>query len=162
MGPSKAFADFMLLSIVPLMALVALSDCMSHLSFRIARLFGFRRPDGILLVLTVFAGLAGLTVLFASHIAYWSIYDEVIGVPSYHKPEYEAALAVWRARERLVMLYFYFDGAAILFSIIASVWLALRQKRSVILWFLMGVFGNAGSVIWLIADRRRRMRLVRG
>jgi hypothetical protein len=53
------------------------------------------------------------------------------------------------------------DLALLLFSPLTCLWLAFRQKRSVIVWFLMGGFGTMGSVVWLLAEQRKSTRLAR-
>lgn len=164
MSTFEIVADMLFLSILPLMALVALSGGAWRLSSRLATRFGFRRPDGILLALTVLAGLAGLILFFASNSASWATgmgENFYTGPPSYHKPEYEAYMAKLAADQRLVMSFVYADMAAILLCPIASAWLAFRQKRSVILWFVMGVFGTIGAIVRLIAEQRKNAHLTR-
>jgi cell division protein FtsL len=145
---SDSYAIFML-SFVPVMALALMGDCALRLTLRLAGMLGLKRPDGMLLILTLLAAMAWL--LWSTQFPIW---DSVL--PSrIHRAAFDAAVAADQARQRQVMLFLYFDGAAIVLCAIASVWLAVRQKRSLILWLLMGIFGTAGSVIWLMVNRRR-------
>jgi hypothetical protein len=158
MGPFETVSDMLFLSILPLMALVALSDRGWRLSSQLASFFHFRRPDGMLLVFTLLTGLAWLILFFVSNSASWATglaHKMVVGPPSYHKPEYEAFMAEMDRRRTWVMLYLYADMAALLLCPLVSAWLAFRQKRSVILWFVMGIFGTIGAIIRLLAEQKK-------
>lgn len=136
-----------LLSIVPLMALVPLVGCIWRGKEKRAR--NGKWPGILLLVLTVLVGAAAAILILATS----------GGIEDYVYLSAPAALAADMAREAArqstAMLYLYCDAAVIIMSIIVSVWLASRQGRAILLWFLMGLFGNAGSVVWLIVNRRR-------
>jgi len=132
---------------VPILALVMVADAGTGFSKWLAAKLQMEAQRDALL----------LSIMFLLFVQFLYFGDFLPHYPFDFRPGFRDGSvpdAVLDRREALYALDVWFLWGLVITSTIVCVALAMRQGRSVLVWLVLGVLGNAGSVAWLVMRRR--------
>lgn len=134
-------AEYLVMSIFPILGLVALADTFPRFSARLAQKVGFKSDSILLIMLTVTFGLLILLSIVISG------NDPMFAIKNYGDAELE--IATIRIVRQLALANLALIG---FFSPIA-VGLALKRNRAIWKWLPIAFLGNLGALIWLVRNK---------
>jgi hypothetical protein len=134
-----------IVSLVPLLAFVTTLDGLTCSSLHIGH--GLRMKAEWVLILTLLSILSSLVVLLDLGLndLNFDIYG-TLGRHSHLDPR------IWLDRHVLENWLLLIDVLLILFSLPVVIWMALRRRRPLHLWLLIGLLGTYGAIVWLAVN----------
>jgi hypothetical protein len=138
--------ELWLFLVVPMLAVVPILDAALGVSQVIAFQFHFRWRENVLLgALIVIAGVIVFMMLPIISQIRPGMVDYATVVDLNH------ALA----RRKIELWFVVGELTCVAGSLVVALWLSARQKRQWAMWIPLGIIGNIGAVIWLIANRKQ-------
>lgn len=135
-------AEYLVLCIFPILALVVLADTSLQFSAKFARKSGSSVDSILLIMLTVtFVLLVLLSIMISGN-------DPMFAIMNFGDAELE--IARFKIIRRLIFANLALIG---IFSPIA-VGLALKWKRVIWIWLPIAFLGNLGALIWLVRNKQ--------
>ena len=134
-----------IVSLVPLLAFVTTLDGLSSSSLQLGQLLRIKAEWVLILVLvSILTFLVTFLDLRLSSLAF-DIYGS-LGRHSDRDPR------IWLDRHLIESWLFLIDVLLVLFSLPVVIWMAVRRRRPVHLWLLLGLLGTYGAIVWLAVN----------
>jgi hypothetical protein len=134
-----------IVSLLPILAFVTTLDAMTSSSLQLGRLLRIKAEW--LLILTLGSILGFLVVFLDLHLS-----DLDFNIYGWLDRHVDRDPRIWLDRYLLENWLLVLDVFLVLFSVPAVIWMAIRRRRPVHLWLLLGVLGTYGAIVWLAVN----------
>jgi hypothetical protein len=134
-----------IVSLVPLLGFVTTLDGLSSSSVQLGHQLRIRAEW--LLIAALLTILISLVLFF--DLRFSDLSFDIYGSLDRHS---DRDPRVWRDREFLEVRLFLMDVLVVLFSLPVVTWMAVKRRRPLHLWLLLGLLGTYGAIIWLAVN----------
>jgi hypothetical protein len=141
-----------IVSLVPILAFVTTLDGLSSSSLQLGQMLRIKAEWVLLLVLL---SILTLLVIFFD-LRFSDLAFDIYGSLDRHS---DRDPRIWLDRELLEVWLFLMDVLLVLFSLPMVTWMALKRRRPLHLWLLLGLLGTYGAIIWLAVNGRATDRM---
>ena len=129
--------------IVPALAIIAIGDSLTGLSVSLSRKLGLANSLWAHIVALLICSTTLIVVFRQSFPLYLPI--AIIDYEDVREHEFSLFVAPWLMVAEMLL---------IICCIVVAPFIAIKQKRSILLSVVAAILGNVGAIVWMIRERR--------